>query len=188
MCYCLPWLAAPCEGEGFVDLITSSGTLSSTARGLIRVCVDGNKGTVCDYGWGFADAAVACRAGGYSPYGNLGKISPCLVYECLVAPLLGAIPLDDQYLYYSSSYTSLMSYVNCIGNETVLTDCSYSTTFYCSYFNYAGVICQSEFDSCCAVRMAYNFMIGIQLKAVCSNKLLELIIRIDCIGGSVCKV
>ena len=149
----LPWLVAPCEGEGFVDLITSSGILSSTARGLVRVCVDGNKGTICDNGWGFADADVACRAAGYSPYGNLGKISPFLIHECLVAPLLGAIPLDDQYLSYTSSYTYLMSYVGCIGNETVLTDCPYGTTSYCSYYSYAGVVCQSEFELSCTSRM-----------------------------------
>ena len=153
MCKCLLWFAAPCEGEGLVDLITSSSTLSSTASGLIRVCVDGNKGTVCDYGWGFADAVVACRAAGYSPYGNLDKISPILVHECLVAALLGAVPLDDLYLSSSNSFAYSLSYVNCMGNETVLTDCPYSTTSYCSYYSYAGVVCQSEFQSHCAVRM-----------------------------------
>ena len=71
---CLFWLPAPCEGEGLVDLITSSGTLSSTATGLVRVCVARNKGAVCDYDWGFPDAVVACRAAGYSPYGNFAKV------------------------------------------------------------------------------------------------------------------
>ena len=126
-----------------MDLITSSESLSSTAAGIVRVCVDGTKGTICDYNWEFPEAAVTCRAAGYSPYGNLGKISLYSVYECLVTVLLGAIPLDDQYLYSTSSYAPLMSFVNCFGNETALTQCSYSTSS-CSYYSYAGVICQSE--------------------------------------------
>ena len=58
-----------------MDLITSSGTLSSTASGIVHVCLNGTKGIVCDYDWGFPDAFVACRAAGYSPYGKVGEIA-----------------------------------------------------------------------------------------------------------------
>ena len=65
LCY-----AAPCEDEGQVDLITSSGSISSTGIGVVNVCVNRSKGTVCEHGWGFAEASVTCKAAGYSHYGK----------------------------------------------------------------------------------------------------------------------
>ena len=72
-------LAAPCEYDGLVDLITSSSYLSSTGFGVVRVCVNGNKAAVCDYGWGFTDAIVTCVSGGYSPYGK-----PLTDFMCVI--------------------------------------------------------------------------------------------------------
>ena len=65
------WLVftAPCLSDGQVDLIVLYGTPSNITSGIVRVCSNGSGGLVCDSGWDHADARVACKAAGYSPYG-----------------------------------------------------------------------------------------------------------------------
>ena len=43
---------------------------SSLLQGRVEVCLDGVWGTVCNSGWGTADASVVCKQLGYSSAGN----------------------------------------------------------------------------------------------------------------------
>ena len=61
---------APCLSDDQVDLIITYGSPSNVTSGVVRVCSNGSGGVVCDSGWDHADARVACKAAGYSPYGE----------------------------------------------------------------------------------------------------------------------
>ena len=100
----LPWWSS--------GLIRFANATLNQARGYLEVNVNGRWGAVCGAGpyyWSYTDATVACR--------QLGL------------PYSGAIPF-----YGSSNITSAilpsgsffaMSWVQCLGNETRLTDCSF---------------------------------------------------------------
>ena len=113
--------------DGSVELIQYSGSVSTSTSGIIRVCsnssitASNNHQLICDYGWDFDDARVACKSAGYSPY--------------------GAVALLDQYISSTAGY-SFLAYMNCNGSEATLSECqSQSWPRSCSY-NYAGVVCQ----------------------------------------------
>ena len=96
----------------------------------MKMC-DNNTDTsylICDYGWDFVDASVACNSLGLSPY--------------------GAVPLFNQYV--SSSLVSendFLSYISCYGTETTLTECGSLPLTSSCYNNFAGVRCQG-WSSC----------------------------------------
>ena len=120
------YLVASCT-IGSVDLIRSSGSVSTSSSGIVRVCFDSSSNTsnshqlICDYGWDFDNARVACMAAGYSPY--------------------GAVALHNLYFFLTAGY-SFLAYINCNGSETTLSDCqSQSWSGTCS-LNYAGAVCQ----------------------------------------------
>ena len=60
-----PFLEVPCSVEGQIRL--SGGTVPREGR--VEVCLRGAWGTVCDNGWGIADARVVCRQLGHSTIG-----------------------------------------------------------------------------------------------------------------------
>ena len=123
------FLIAPCTEGGSVELIQSSGSVSTSTSGIIRVCGNysitpsNNHQLICDYGWDFDDASVACKSTGYSPY--------------------GAVALVNQYLYTSIVVYSVLGYVNCNGSEATLSECqSPNWLGTCSSYDLAGAICQ----------------------------------------------
>ena len=121
------FLIAPCVDGGSVELIQSSGSVSTSTSGIIRICsndsttLSNNYQLICDYGWDFNDARVACKSIGYSPY--------------------GAVALLDQYISSDAGY-SLLAYVNCSGLEATLNECQSQNWFGSCSYDYAGVICQ----------------------------------------------
>ena len=100
-----------------VQLIQSSGSSS-----VLKLCGSNDKEyLICDYGWDFVDASVACKSLGLSPY--------------------GAIPVFDQYVSSTLGY-NFLSYMSCYGTESTLAVCDSETTNFPCTGNYAGVRCQ----------------------------------------------
>ena len=62
-----PFHQVPCTVEGEIRL--RDGTTSREGR--VEMCLGGTWGTICDSGWGNADARVVCRQLGYSTIGVL---------------------------------------------------------------------------------------------------------------------
>ena len=56
-----------CSGNS-LDLITST-YLANSLSGIVEICAFGVQGVICDYNWDHADARVACKQLGFSPYG-----------------------------------------------------------------------------------------------------------------------
>ena len=56
--------------SGEVDLVTSSGASSILAHGVISLCNGTERYIICEGGWSYENAKVACKSAGYSPYGN----------------------------------------------------------------------------------------------------------------------
>ena len=120
------YLVAPCT-IGSVDLIQYSGSVTTSTSGAVSVCFNSGSSSsnnyhlICDYGWDFTDAKVACVAAGYSPY--------------------GAVALHSMYLS-STAGDSSLAYMNCNGSETTLTECGLQITSWSCDYNYAGAQCQ----------------------------------------------
>ena len=120
------YLVAPCT-IGSVDLIQSSGSVTTSTSGAVRVCFDSGSSTnsdhqlICDYGWDFDDARVACMAAGYSPY--------------------GAVALHNLYISSTAGY-SFLAYMSCNGSEATLSDCQSQSWYGACFSNFAGAVCQ----------------------------------------------
>ena len=61
---------------------------STSRSGRVEICVDGTWGTVCDDGWSYNDARVACRQLGFPTLGEIKNASFCKIYITSVACLL----------------------------------------------------------------------------------------------------
>lgn len=59
---------APCA-HGSVSLLNHYGGPTTDNEGVVALCINGTPSAVCDFGWSYEEASVACRAGGYSSYG-----------------------------------------------------------------------------------------------------------------------
>lgn len=135
----------PCDGSAelvsyYGSVITSTG---SPVSGIVRVCYQSSQYLVCDYGWDFAAAKVACRSAGLSPYGMCiqyvnGYWSVPYLFNCVPA---GAVRLLNQYSFYFFFFPTI-SISHCQGNESTLTDCSVSLFSSCYFYDYAGAYCQ----------------------------------------------
>ena len=131
-------LKAPnCFNEGEIRL--RGGTTSREGR--VEICLGGVWGTVCDDGWGTADARVVCRQLGLP---TIGVFTPKNLV-CLHRPhllnfyILGARSFS--YAFFGrGSGPIVMSYVGCNGLETHLANCTYSIPS-CSHYEDAGVRC-----------------------------------------------
>jgi deleted-in-malignant-brain-tumors protein 1 len=90
-------------------------------EGRVEVCLNNAWGTVCDDFWDSNDASVVCRQAGFSDQNASAlQLSP---FGQGTDPIL----LDD---------------VRCIGTESRLIDCPYTSTHNCIHLEDAGVRCQ----------------------------------------------
>ena len=105
-----------CSNNG--DLRLQDGNATA---GRVEIFFDGEWGTVCDDFWDIDDAHVVCR--------QLGFLSATEVFvSAFFSEGTGNIHLDD---------------VKCIGTETFLIDCNYTTNHDCGHSEDAGVSCLS---------------------------------------------
>jgi deleted-in-malignant-brain-tumors protein 1 len=106
------------------DIRLVGGT--NDTEGRIEVCLYGRWGTVCDDLWSRQDAIVACRQLGY-PTGAVRAYG-----QAFFGQGTGPINIDN---------------VNCVGNESLLLDCSYITDHNCVHAEDSGVVCgEAECD------------------------------------------
>ena len=95
---------------------------STLYEGRVEVQYDGIWGAVCDYGWDLNDAQVVCSQLGF------GR----------------ATAVQYNSFYGEGSGQNSLYYLNCLGNELTVGNCSYSGWgYYCSPRDHAGVKCSS---------------------------------------------
>ena len=94
-------------------------------EGRVEILLLGQWGTVCDNYWDLAAATVVCHQLGYP--------------RAVGAPRSAAFG--------AGSGPSWYSYINCIGIERNLTECSLGrlSWYACPHYRDAGVICSSEY-------------------------------------------
>uniref|UniRef100_A0A1X7V0V9 SRCR domain-containing protein n=1 Tax=Amphimedon queenslandica TaxID=400682 RepID=A0A1X7V0V9_AMPQE len=101
-------------------------------RGRVEVCYNGSWVTICSHSWTVQEATVICSQLGYSHYGSI------------------AIPND----YINYEWPMGIFELQCVGNESSLWDCQYSTTYSgegCTDRNDAAVFCMrntTQYDNC----------------------------------------
>ena len=108
--------------EGTVRLVGGASPL----EGRVEVFLLGQWGTVCDNSWDLADATVVCHQLGY--------------LRAVEAPRSAAFGVGTGPSWYS--------YVDCVGNEKNLSECSYDNYNFgsaCSHSQDAGVSCSSKY-------------------------------------------
>ena len=106
--------------DGTVRLVGGTTPL----QGRVEILLLGQWGTVCDNSWDLADATVVCHQLGYP--------------RAVGAPKSAAFG--------AGSGPSWYSYIDCIGVERNLTECSNNglSSYACSHYQDAGVMCSSE--------------------------------------------
>ncbi|XP_059914172.1 deleted in malignant brain tumors 1 protein-like [Gadus macrocephalus] len=110
-----------CDAASPVRLV--NGLSNNPCSGRVEVLLYGQWATVCDDGWGLADAQVVCRQLG------CGRVLSA-PHGATFGPGQGPIGLDD---------------VNCNGHESELTQCGHSGlwTHDCGHQQDAGVVCEA---------------------------------------------
>ena len=104
-------------------MIRLQGPSNETGTGRIEIFYDGQWGTICDNGWDYFDARVACRQLGY-------KYALKALQGLHVPDGIGQIWLDE---------------VACIRNEQTLANCSHGEwgNHTCGHNEDAGVKCSN---------------------------------------------
>ena len=112
-------------------------------EGRVEICLGGSWGTVCDDLWGTSDARVACRQLGLPDAGMKWRI--LFYYASNFMPMFLLILAAQAYVFGAFGFGSgpiALDNVNCMGNETLLTDCPHDPdTSDCFHFEDAGVSC-----------------------------------------------
>ena len=110
--------------------------------------MNGVWGTVCDNSWNDTDARVVCRQLGYSRFRKQLHITYwdnalCNLILCADIIAYGGARYGE------GSGPVYIDNVGCLGNESRLTECTYSSGSTCPHSQDAGVQCRAEckFDS-----------------------------------------
>ena len=105
-------------GNGEVRLIGGK----TEYEGTVEICLGGQWGSICHFGWDVNDANVLCNQLGYSSTGNSA------LYAAFFGQSSGPIFLDN---------------VRCVGSEPSLSDCPVeaSPRTFCTHFQDAAVRC-----------------------------------------------
>ena len=115
---------------------------SSQLEGRVEVCVSGSWGTVCDDSWGTVDAQVVCRQLNFSVAGKYSN-KDChgsLKHESINITRVGAVARSRAF-FGQGTVPILLDDVACIGTESTLLSCRYSSTHNCVHAEDAGVTC-----------------------------------------------
>ena len=99
--------------------------------GRVEIFHDGTWGTVCDDNWDIKDAAVVCRMLGFKFAWTAISFGVSVTEQDVELYGTGPIWLDD---------------VNCIGNESSLSECSHNgwLVHNCEHLEDAGVLCSDS--------------------------------------------
>ena len=121
--------------EGEVQLVNGE----YRHEGRVEICRNNIWGTVCQNGWGIADARVVCRELGFLEIGmNIKNDALKLCCCCYV----GSVPLSSSQFGLGTGQV-LINEAHCDGSETRLIDCRTSGTA-CRYVQHAGVSCRVQ--------------------------------------------
>lgn len=112
--------SAPCN-SGDVRLY---GT-SVERAGVVHVCVNGTWGKVCGGDNSPQFASVICSQLGYSPFGKTFIDITLFQYYCNTLNLIGAVA--DRSIWSDNYFVFTMYHPLCVGNESKILDCSFST-------------------------------------------------------------
>lgn len=125
--------------EGDVRLFSMAGSdrFQEFVSGEAQICIGGVYGSVCDELWDNRDASVICQQLGFSPYGESLAIT-CSYIVFMGLFLTGAIGG----LGGTETSATVLTRVNCLGNESKLLDCTNTLSTSCSSQEIATVICQ----------------------------------------------
>ena len=132
----------PCI-EGDVRLVAAAGfdRFDDFVSGEVQTCLNDVFGSVCDDSWGNTDASVVCQQLGFSPHGDLLCFSFVVVVICSVPLLAGAIGGRGG----AETSNTVLTMVDCMGNESTIQDCSSIETTECTSQEIATVICQGTY-------------------------------------------
>ena len=113
-------------------------------EGRVELCMNGVWGTVCDNSWNDTEASVVCRQLGFSRFRKflLSLYSISSLNNIVFFPS-DFLALGDAY-YGEGSGPVYIDTIDCRGNESNLTDCTYTTSSTCSHSQDAGVQCRAE--------------------------------------------
>ncbi len=131
-CLVCSLISLSCVDSVSVRLVNSS----NPCAGRVEVYKDGQWGTVCDWYWDIADAAVVCR-----------ELSCGMAVKATYAAQFG-----------QGSGPISMARVLCSGSETALKDC-HSDSYNCNHNKDAGVICSGKLlqtSTCYFISLFHN--------------------------------
>jgi deleted-in-malignant-brain-tumors protein 1 len=129
-------------------------------EGRVQVYLNGGWGAVCNNGWDWKDARVACRQLGYED-----------AVSSKTKPTYGMRGVDE---------IPILNYINCHGNETGLKYCTSepSDYIYCDRSSVAGVICTN---------LTLPKIISVQLNPAKSTHIGVVEVRYEGTWGTICE-